>query len=111
MVAMITWSLFCFQPYRLSSVLLSDDDDDDDVDDYGNDYRYNDGVGGDDGKDICLSFFSCIVGTTMIMIMIVMILIMVMMMMIIMLMMMMMTLMIVVVVVVVVVWFMLQKTC
>ena len=30
MVAMMTWSLFCFQPHRLSSVLLSDDDDDDD---------------------------------------------------------------------------------
>ena len=30
MVAMMTWSFFCFQPYRLSSVLLSDDDDDDD---------------------------------------------------------------------------------
>ena len=43
---MITWSLFCFQPYRLSSVLLSDDDDDD----------YDNGFGGDDGKDICLSF-------------------------------------------------------
>ena len=36
----------------------NDDDDDDDVDnvdDYGNDY--NDGVGGDDHKDIGLSFF------------------------------------------------------
>ena len=50
-----------------------DDDDVDDVDDYGNDY--NDGVGGDDHKDIGLSFFSCIVGTTMIMIMTMMILI------------------------------------
>ena len=50
-------------------MLLSDDD----VDDYGNDY--NDGVGGDDRKDIGLSFFSCIVGTTMIMIMTMMILI------------------------------------
>ena len=50
-------------------MLLSDDD----VDDYGNDY--NDGVGGDDRKDICLSFLSCIVGTTMIMIMTMMILI------------------------------------
>ena len=53
-------------------MLLSDDD----VDDYGNDY--NDGVGGDDRKDIGLSFFSCIVGTTMIMIMTMMILIVVM---------------------------------
>ena len=44
-------------------MLLSDDD----VDDYGNDY--NDGVGGDDRKDLGLSFFSCIAGTTMIMIM------------------------------------------
>ena len=50
-------------------MLLSDDD----VDDYGNDY--NDGVGGDDRKDLGLSFFSCIVGTTMIMIMTMMILI------------------------------------
>ena len=50
-------------------MLLSDND----VDDYGNDY--NDGVGGDDRKDIGLSFFSCIVGTTMIMIMTMMILI------------------------------------
>ena len=50
-------------------MLLSDDD----VDDYGNDY--NDGVGGDDHKDIGLSFFSCIVGTTMIMIVTMMILI------------------------------------
>lgn len=50
-------------------MLLSDDD----VDDYGNDC--NDGVGGDDRKDIGLSFFSCIVGTTMIMIMTMMILI------------------------------------
>ena len=50
-------------------MLLSDDD----VDDYGNDY--NDGVGGDDRKDLGLSFLSCIVGTTMIMIMTMMILI------------------------------------
>lgn len=50
-------------------MLLSDDD----VDDYGNDY--NGGVGGDDRKDIGLSFLSCIVGTTMIMIMTMMILI------------------------------------
>ena len=50
-------------------MLLSDND----VDDHGNDY--NDGVGGDDHKDIGLSFFSCIVGTTMIMIMTMMILI------------------------------------
>ena len=48
-------------------MLLSDND----VDDYGNDY--NDGVGGDDRKDICLSFFSCIVGTTMIMTMMILI--------------------------------------
>ena len=50
-------------------MLLSDDD----VDDYGNDY--NDGVGGDDRKDLGLSSLSCIVGTTMIMIMTMMILI------------------------------------
>ena len=84
-------------------MLLSDDD----VDDYGNDY--NDGVGGDGRKDICLSFFYCIVGSTMIMIMTMMILIVLVMMM--MMLMIMMMVVVVVLVVVVVVWFMLQKTC